>query len=327
MYKDMELWTRIRLEVLRDGKSKRQVLRENRMHWTTLEKILQHAQPPGYRVGMERGKRKLGPYLKRIEEMLEGDTELPKKQRHTAKRICERLWEEGYPGGYTMVKDAVRLLKQVSREVYMPLVHQPGEAQVDFGYALARVGGVLRKVAFFVMALPHSDAFFVMACERECSETYWEGHLRAFAFFGGVPSRISYDNAKVLVARIIGPHEKQLTSGFLQLQSHYLFDYRFCRVRRPNEKGVVEGVVKYTRLNFLVPVPQVRDLAELNEKFAAMCRSDLGRRLRGKGARKEALLAEDQAAFGPLPAAPLDACRKVATHANSLSMVDRKSVV
>ena len=160
-----------------------------------------------------------------------------------------------------------------------------------------------------------------MACERECRETYWEGHLRAFAFFGGVPTRISYDNAKVLVARIVGPHDKRLSDAFLQLKSHYLFEHRFCRVRRPNEKGVVEGVVKYTRLNFLVPVPQVRDLAELNEQLAALCRGDLGRRLRGKGAPKEALLVEDQAAFLPLPAAPLDACRKVATHANSLSLV------
>ena len=321
MYKDMELWTRIRLEVLREGKPKRQVLRENRMHWTTLEKILRHPQPPGYRVGTERGKPKLGPYLKRIEEMLEADKALPKKQRHTAKRIYERLCEEGYSGKYTMVKDAVRRLKRVTREVYMPLIHRPGEAQVDFGYALARVAGVLRKVALFVMALPHSDAFFVMACERECTETYWEGHLRAFACFGGVPTRISYDNAKVLVARIIGPHDKRLTDAFLQLKSHYLFEHRFCRVRRPNEKGVVEGVVKYARLNFLVPVPQVRDLAELNEQLAVMCRGDLGRRLRGKGAPKEALLVEDQAAFLPLPAAPLDACRKVATHANSLSLV------
>lgn len=321
MYRDMEQWTRLRLEVLREGKSKRGVLRETGMHWTTLEKVLQHPEPPGYRMGEERRKPKLGPYLRRIEEILESDQEVPKKQRHTAKRIYERICEEGYQGGYTVVKDAVRQLRRVKREVYMPLVHRPGEAQVDFGYALVKVAGVLRKVAFFVMALPYSDAFFVMACERECTESWWEGHLRAFAFFGGIPTRISYDNAKVLVARIIGPHEKQLTTAFLQLQSHYLFDYRFCRVRRPNEKGVVEGVVKYSRLNFFVPVPQVGDLAELNEKLAEMCRSDLGRRLRGKGATKEELLAEDRAAFLQLPAAPLDACRKVATQANSLSLV------
>lgn len=120
----------------------------------------------------DRKQRKLGPYLERMQEILSSDKELPKKQRHTAKRIFERLAEEGYQGKYTAVKDAVRQLKRVKREVFMPLIHHPGEAQVDFGYALAKVSGVLRMVAFFVMVLPHSDAFFVMAFERECTETY-----------------------------------------------------------------------------------------------------------------------------------------------------------
>ena len=175
----------------------------------------------------------------------------------------------------------------------MPLIHRPGEAQVDFGYALVKVAGQLRKVAFFVMALPHSDAFFVMAFERECTESYWEGHARAFEFFGGVPTRISYDNTRVLVAKIIGPHERKLTDGFLKLQSHYLFREHFCRVRRANEKGVVEGVVKFTRLNFFVPVPAVRDLDELNERLVAQCREDLKRRLRGKGGSSLSLVRFD----------------------------------
>ena len=162
------------------------------------------------------------------------------------------------------MKEAVREIKRISQEVFMPLVHRPGEAQVDFGFAVAKVAGVLRKVAFFVMVLPHSDAFFVMAFERECTETYWEGHARAFEFFGGVPTRISYDNSKVLVSQVLGSCERKLTDGFLKLQSHYLFREHFCRVRRANEKGVVEGVVKYARLNFLVPVPQVSGLEELN---------------------------------------------------------------
>ena len=321
MYSDMDEWRKIRYAVLREGKSKRKAQRETGMRWKTLEKVLQHPEPPGYRMAMERQKPKLGPYLKRIEDILDSDKEMPKKQRHTAKRIFERIAEEGYPGGYTMVKEAVRELKAVKREVFVPLVHRPGEAQVDFGFALAKVAGVLRKIAFLVMVLPYSDAFFVIAFERECTETYWEGHLRAFKFFGGVPTRISYDNAKVLAAQILGPHERKLTDGFQQLLSHYLFDYHFCRVRRPNEKGVVEGVVKYSRRNFLVPVPQVKDLEELNVKLEEMCRKDLERRLRGKGAIKEALLAEERKVFHDLPPAPMDACRKAATRASSLSLV------
>jgi len=120
--------------------------------------------------------------------------------------------------------------------------------------------GVLRRVGFFVMVLPYSDAFFVMAFECECTESYWKGHAEAFEFFGGVPTRISYDNSRVLVSKIIGPRDRELTDGFLQLQSHYLFREHFCRVRAvANEKGVVEGVVKFTRLKLLRSVPEVRE--------------------------------------------------------------------
>jgi len=225
---------------------------------------------------------KIGPYLERIAQIIESDKELPKKQRHTVVRIYQRIKEMGYEGKYTQVKEAVREIKRVKREVYMPLVHRPGEAQVDFGYALVKVAGQLRKVAFFVMVLPYADAFFVMAFERECTESYWEGHVRAFEFFGGVPSRISYDNTRVLVAKIVGAHERKLTDGFLKLQSHYLFREHFCRVRRPNEKGVVEGVVNFTRLNFFVPVPEVQDLDELNERLAASPIGVISSRLTGK---------------------------------------------
>ena len=177
----------------------------------------------------------------------------------------------------------------------MPLAHRPGEAQVDFGHALVKENGVLRKVVFFVMALPYSDAMFVRVYDRECTEVYWDAHMRAFAFFGGVPTRITYDNTRVLIKKILSAHDRELTDGFLQLQSHYLFDHHFCQVRRANEKGVVEGIVRYARANFLVPVPQVRDLEELNAKLLEACERDLERQLRGKRAVKKELLAEERA--------------------------------
>src|SRR5512139_1454518 len=317
----MDWWTKVRLEVLRGEKSKRRVLRDEGIHWETLKKILSHPEPPGYRLKEPRPKPKIGAYLERIAQIIEEDKALPKKQRHTAKRIYDRIRAMGYGGKYTQVKEAVREFLRVRQEVFMPLVHRVGEAQVDFGYALAKVSGVLRKVGFFVMVLPYADAFFVMAFERECTESYWEGHVKAFECFGGVPTRISYDNSKVLVSKIIAPRDRKLTYGFLQLQSHYLFREHFCRVRRANEKGVVEGVVKFTRLNFFVPVPEVRDLNELNEKLAEMCRKDLQRHLRGKTGRKAETLKEDQAAFLPLPPVPFDACKKEPARANALSLV------
>ena len=318
----MEDWTDIRERVASGKVSKRAILRETGMHWKTLKKILTHSEPPGYRQLKARPKQKLGPYQERIEQILKEDQLLPRKQRHTAKRVWERLKEAGFTGGYTVVKEAVRELTQRRQEVFVPLVHPPGEAQMDFGHALVKMNGVLRKVAFFVMALPYSDAVFVQAFERECTETFWEGHVQAFGFFGGVPRRITCDNTKVAVAQILGGgKERRLTHGFLQLKSHYLFAHHFCRIRRGNEKGVVEGLVKFTRLNFFVPVPQMRDFDQLNAFLRERCAADRERRLRGQSGTKAQLLAQDRAAFLPLPVVPFEACRKVSTTASSLSLV------
>jgi transposase len=177
----MEQWLDIRQRVLREGVSKRHILRETGMHWTTLKKILEHSSPPGYQRSQRPDKPKIDPYVDRIRAILEQDQHTDRRQRHTAKKIWERLRQEGFTGGYTIVKDVVRELKRTSQEVFLPLKHPPGEAQVDFGHALVKMGGVLRKVCFFVMTLPYSDAFFVRAYERECTETFWDGHVRAFA--------------------------------------------------------------------------------------------------------------------------------------------------
>ena len=111
------------------------------------------------------------------------------------------LQKERFTGGYTIVKDAVREIKKTGKEVFMPLKHPPGEAQVDFGQAVVKMGVILRKIFFFVMALPYSDVFFVKAYDRECTETFWDGHVQAFQFFGGVAKRITYDNSQLLTER------------------------------------------------------------------------------------------------------------------------------
>ena len=311
----------IRHKVLVEGVSKREILRQKKMHWKTLEKILADSVSPGYQRKAPVVQPKIGSFLGKIQEILTADKQMVRKQRHTAKKIWMELQKAGFTGKYTIVKDAVRALKKRSKEVFMPLLHRPGEAQMDFGEALVKMGGVLRKVHFLAMILPHSDAFFVMAFERECTETFWEGHVRAFEFFGGVPWRISYDNNRVCVAQILGPRERELTEGFKQLLSHYLFDPHFCLVRRANEKGVVEGIVKFTRLNFFVPVPQVRDFAELNAQLLQQCREDMDRRLWGKTGTKKQRLAEDQTAFRELPPIRFAACRTAGTIVNSEALV------
>lgn len=320
MFRDMEKWCKIRQRVEHDGVSIREIQRETGLHFNTVKKILAHGSPPPFQCP-DRPKPKIGPYLERIAAILEADKELPKKQRHTAKRLLEVIQAEGYTGGYTQVKETLREVKRITQDIFVPLLHRPGEAQVDFGQALVKMDGILRAVMFFAMALPYSDAMFIVAYPRECTETFQDGHVRSFKFFLGVPRRISYDNAKTSVSQIIGGGTRKLTDGFLQLQSHYLFREHFCRVRRPNEKGVVEGVVKYARLNYFVPVPEVKDFAELNAYLEQRCKDDLDRKLRGKEVTKKELLEEDQTAFMALPAAPFEACQKASTTVNKSSLV------
>ncbi len=316
------MWSEIRRRVLVEETSKRAICREYNIHWETLKKILEHAEPPGYRRKQSRPKPVLGPFLPVIQEILEQDRKAPKKQRHTAKRIFDRLRTEyGYEGGETVVKDAVRAWRQGKAEVFVPLSHPPAHAQADYGEATVRIGGEPVKVAFFVMTLLYSDAIFCQVFPRECTETFQEGHRRAFEFFGGVPRRISYDNSKIAVATIVGRRGETPTREFLRLQSHYLFDHHFCLVRRANEKGHVESLLGFARRNYLVPVPEVDSLEALNEELAGRCREDLERTLRGKPATKTALLAEEREQLLSLPKQPFEARRIETPKANSLSLV------
>ena len=137
----MEKWAEIRRRVLSGEISKRAACVQYEIHWDTLKKILTHTEPPGYRQTKQR-ESKLDPFLSIVHEILESDRQVHRKQRHTAQRIFERLRDEhGYPGGQTIVKDAVRAWKQRAREVFLPLSHPPGEAQVDFGFADVYLNG------------------------------------------------------------------------------------------------------------------------------------------------------------------------------------------
>ena len=328
VFSDMEKWAEIRRRVLTEEISKRAACAEYGIHWETLQKILTHPEPPGYRLTNPRAS-KLEPFLPIIEEILKSDRQVHRKQRHTAKRIFERLRDEhGYDGGETIVKDAVRAWKRQSREVFLPLSHPPGEAQVDFGFADVWLQGEQTKVALFVMTLPYSDAIFIQAFPRECTEVFLEGHKRAFEFFGGVPTRISYDNSKIAVARFVGSRERKVTREFSRLKSHFLFEDHFCLIRRPNEKGHVERLLDFARRNYLVPVPRVDSLEVLNQRLADCCRSDLDRQLRGKPSPKRVLLTEEQQKhLRPLPSETFEAWRVDQATSDSLSLVrfDRNS--
>jgi transposase len=167
-----------------------------------------------------------------IDAILEADQTAPVKQRHTAKRIFERLRDEhGFAGGYTVVKDHVRLCRARSRETFVPLAHPPGHAQVDFGEAVGVIGGVRQKIHFLCMDLPQSDACFVKAYPRETTEAFLDGHVSAFGFFGGVPLSILYDNTTIAVAKILGDGKRERTRAFTELCSR-VFSHRRRHDRR-----------------------------------------------------------------------------------------------
>jgi transposase len=238
----VELYGRVRRAVFVEGLSRREAGRRFGIDRGTVAKILEHAEPPGYRRTAPPRRPKLDAHAGFIDEILRADLEAPKKQRHTVRRIYERLRDErGFGGGYTTVGDYVRPRRLALREAFVPLAHPPGHAQADFGEAWAVLGGEKRKVHFFVMDLPQSDAIFVKTYLAETAEALCDGHVAAFAFFGGVPRSILYDNTTLAVAKILGDGTRSRSRMFAGLQSHYLFEDRFGRPGKGNDKGRSRG--------------------------------------------------------------------------------------
>ena len=229
--------------------------------------------------------------------------------------------EHGFTGKETIVKDYVRERRLRLREMFVPLSHPPGHAQADFGEADAIIAGVKYRAHFFVMTLPHSDACFVAAYPAATTEAWLDGHNRAFVFFGGVPQSILYANDKCLVSRILSDGTRQRTRAFSGLQSHYLFEDRYGRPGKGNDKGNVEGVVGYARRNFMTPLPRFASWDAFNGHLEERCRNRQGNVLRGhRETIGERFVRDHEALMSPLPA-PFDACDKQSTRVNSLSLV------
>jgi len=318
----VEKYAAVRQFVFVEGKSRREAARFFGLSRDTVGRMCRYSEPPGYVRTKPPEKPKLGRLLPAVDAILESDKSAPPKQRHTAKRIFERLRaEHGYGGGYTSVKDYVRIAKGRMRETFVPLVHPPGHAQVDFGEAIGIIGGVRQKLHVFFMDLPHSDAPFIKAYPAETTEAFLDGHVAAFAFFGGVPQSVLYDNTKLAVARILGDGKRARTQAFTGLVSHYLFRDRFGRPGKGNDKGKVEGLVKNGRRRFLTPVPSASSYDELNAKLAVLCREEWDRQA-GRHAETigERLMA-DLSAFRELPAGTFEPCEKRSARVSSTLQV------
>ena len=318
----MELYVRVRRACMVDGMSTREAARVFGLHRDTVRKMLAYSMPPGYRRQGSPRRPKLEPYTGVIDRILEEDHKVPKKQRHTAKRIFERLRDEhGFEGQYTIVKDYVRERRRRTKEMFVPLSHAPGHAQCDFGEARVIIGGVEQKAHYFVLDLPHSDGCFMKAYPAETTEAFLDGHVSALSFLGGVPQSILYDNTRLAVAMILGDGRRKRTRAFTELQSHYLFEDRFGRPGKGNDKGKVEGMVGYVRRNFLVPIPSFESFEALNAHLERRCLTRMDTRLRGHTESIGQRMERDLEALLPLPAAPYDACDQRAGRVSSLSLV------
>lgn len=318
----MDLYLKVRHAHFQDGLSGRQIARDFGISRDSVAKMLAYSEPPGYRRTAPIRRPKLDAFTSQMDQWLAEDRGRPRKQRHTAKRIFERLRDEcGFDGSYTIVKDYVRDWKRTGKEMFVPLSHPPGHAQADFGEALVMIGGVEQKAHFFALDLPHSDACYIRAYPAANTEAWLDGHVHAFAFFGAVPQSVLYDNDRCLVARILPDGSRQRTQRFSAMLSHYVIRDRYGRPGKGNDKGAVEGLVGYGRRNFMVPIPSFPDWHAFNAHLEEQCRKRQGDVLRGHKVSIGERLKADLAAMRDLPGTPFEACELQSGQVTSTSVV------
>lgn len=271
---------RIRKMHFVEGQSIRYISRDQRLSRQTVRKLLQDATVPRYTLKKPRVALVMGRWLPIIGQWLRDDEAQPKKQRHTAKRIYDRLVEEfpgEFTGGESTVRGVVRQLRGKVRppEVFVPLAAEPGDlAQIDFQESYAEEGGVRTKFYLFCLAMRHSGVRFACAFRHGRGEDLLAGLVLAFEWLGGVPKRVRFDNGKAAVKRILPGNRREETELFSSIRAHYLFDSEFCNPGKAHEKGAVENLCGFVRRNALVPMPKVQDIDELNRHLLAWCEKD-----------------------------------------------------
>ena len=284
----VELFEQIRREYRHGAGTIQGVSRKLKVHRRMVRQALASAIPPERKAPV-RKKPKLGAVTDFIDEILRSDQQAPRKQRHTAHRIFERIRQERPEA--TVAESSVRRyvgrrkreLSLLMRETFVPQVYAWGEeAQIDWYEAVAEIGGERRKVWQFAMRSMASGGAFHRAYYHATQQAFLEAHELGFRYFGGVFRRLRYDNLKSAVRKILRGHQREETERFIAFRSHWGFQAEFCNPARGNEKGGVEGEAGYFRRNHLVPVPQGKDLEELNALLREACQADEQRRIAGK---------------------------------------------
>jgi transposase len=313
----VELFEQIRKDRRAEGASIRELAGKHHVHRRTVRQALASAVPPPRKPYPRRPRPAIDPYARVIDGWLLADRQVPRKQRHTARRVWQRLvaehgatLSEVTVSRYVARRKAELGLDQI--EVSVPQAHLPGaEAEVDFGEFHAMIAGVLTKLWLFVLRLSCSGRAFHAAFATQAQEAFLEGHVLAFEQFGAVPARVRYDNLKPAVARVLRGRDRAESERFTALRSHYGFDSFFCIPGKEgaHEKGGVEGEIGRFRRTHLVPVPSVGLLAELNQFIAAADIIDDGRVITGRPVTVAAAFAAEQPHLLALPAEPFDPAR------------------
>lgn len=325
----VEQFEQIRRDRDREGLSIRGLARRHGVHRRAVREALLSPVPAAKRSPVSRPAPKLGRYRAVIDEWLRADRDAPRKQRHTAKRIHQRLVDEhGADVAETTVRQYVRGRKRAMGwpigEVFVPQVHAPGlGAEVDWGEALVVLAGVATMVHLFVMRASFSGAAFCQASLVETQQAFLELHVQAFEWFGAVFPEIRFDNLKSAVKKVLKGRRRVESDRFVALRSHYLFASQFTTpgLEGAHEKGGVEGEVGRCRRNHLVPVPEVADLAELNALLLAGCESDLDRRIDGRQLTVREAWAVERPLLLALPVEPYDACETAAPRVDCKALV------
>lgn len=256
---------------------------------------------------------KLDPFKEKIDEWLCEDKKAPRKQRHTAKRIYDRLVEEvpGFHCSVRTVSSYVNVRKEElnlkKAEGYIPLIHYPGESQGDFGSAQFYENGIRCDGKYFVLDFPFSNSGYLQLHRGENMECLLESLAAIFEHIGGVPTEIWFDNTKTIVTKVILGGGRKITERFARFQEHYGFQAIFMNPDSGNEKGGVENKVGYDRRNMLVPVPKLLNLSEYNKHLLELCDKDSDRKhYRHAGETIEERFETDRAALKKLPEKPFD---------------------
>jgi transposase len=303
----VELFEQIRLEYEFGVGTIQGVARKLRVHRRVVREAIQSAIP-ARRKKTERPHMKMAPAVEFIDAILEADRKAPRKQRHTARRIWERIRAE-VPGctaaGRTVrqyVEHRKEALGLARRETFVPQSYDWGvEAQVDWYEAYADLDGERVKLQVFEMRSMASGAAYHRAYLRATQQAFLEAHELAFHYFGGVFSRLRYDNLSSAVKKILRGYQRELTARFIAFRSHWQYQADFCTPGEGHEKGGVEGEGGYFRRNHWVPIPVARDLAELNAKLLADCHHDESRIIAGRTESVGTLLLTEKQHLRPLP--------------------------